>query len=277
MTRAFHALERSLRDGPPDENGYVRGPIEFVDEADLRRAASVLSLERVRAADVERRARSAEPSFSLVTAMALAVVVAFGGLAVLSGLGRLSAGADPTPLPSPSGSPGGSGIFVPALTERFVSPRNGFSVSHPLGWRVTPATEPWPANFFLPVGNPAFDDLRHLGDARLNVASQPLEDGQTDADWLASFAHPYQGSAPCGTLPAASPTLQIDGHTAYLVRDGCPMPADQNFSTPDIEFQAIVIADGRVYTIGLDGNVDRAYFDAIVATIRLDPSNAVDS
>ena len=70
--------------------------------------------------------------------------------------------------------------------------------------------------------------------------------------------------------------MTIDGHSGYLVNAGCPMPADETFSMPDIQYQAIVIADGRVYDIELDGNVDRSYFDALVATIRLDPSSAID-
>ena len=35
--------------------------------------------------------------------------------------------------------------------------------------------------------------------------------------------------------------VTIDGHSGYLVSAGCPMPADETFSTPDIQFQAIVI------------------------------------
>ena len=277
MTRAFHALERSLRDGPPDESGYIPGPIEVGRCARLDPALSAVTLERVRPVDSGRppRSRSLSSSFSFIVSIAVAMALVVGGLAVFDRLGGIGAGDLRTPSPSSSAATDPA-IVVPPLTETFVSPRNGFSVRFPAGWSIKPATKSWPADIFLPLGNPAFDELQRAGEARLVVASQRLGAGQTDADWLAAFAHIYQGSAPCGTAPSASPRVTIDGHSGYLVTVGCPLPADSTFSTPDIRFRAIVIADGRVYDIELDGNVDRAYFDALVATIRLDPASALD-
>lgn len=274
MTRAFHALERSLRDGPPDESGYVAEAVDVTLAAQPERELSVLTLERVRRAQFGRRSRTRAPSLSFVTVLAIGVVVAFGGLVAIARLGQIGAGAEPTPYPS--GSPSGPAVLIPPLTETFESPRNGFSVDYPSGWSVRPATKAWPQDFFLPLGNPALDELKKEGEARLNVASQPLGAGETEAEWLASYAHAYQGSKPCGTTPATSPTLAIDGHTAYLVTDGCPMSADQHFSSPDVAYGAVVVAAGRVYEITFDGNVDRAYFDAIAVTIRLNPASAVD-
>jgi hypothetical protein len=276
MTRAFHALERSLRDGPPDESGYIPGPIEVGRGARPDPALSAVTLERVRPVDSDRPppSRSLSSSFSFIVSIAVAMALVVGGLAVFARLGGIGAGDRRTP--SPSSAATGPAFVVPPLTETFVSPRNGFSVRYPVGWSVKPATKSWPADIFLPLGNPAFDELQRAGEARLVVASQRLGAGQTDADWLAAFHHPYQGAAPCGTAPLASPRVTIDGHSGYLVAAGCPMPADRTFSTPDIQFQAIVIADGRVYDIELDGNIDRSYFDALVATIRLDPASAID-
>jgi hypothetical protein len=277
MTRAFHALERSLRDGPPDESGYIPGPIEVGRGARPEPALPAVTLERVRPVDIERppRSRSLAQSFSFILSVAVGVALVVGGLAVFDRL--VGSGASDRRSPSPSSSAATGPAFVVApLSQTFVSPRNGFSVRYPAGWSVKPATKSWPADIFLPLGNPAFDELQRAGEARLVVASQRLGAGQTDADWLASFAHIYQGAAPCGTAPAASPRVTIDGHSGYLVNVGCPLPADSTFSTPDIRFRAIVIADGRVYDVQLDGNVDRSYFDALVATIRLDPASAVD-
>jgi hypothetical protein len=275
MTRAFHALERSLRDGPPDESGYIPGPIEVGRGARPDSALPAVTLERVRPVDIGRppRRRSLSSSFSFIVSIAVAMALVVGGLAVFYRLGGIGAGENRTP--SPSSAATGPAVVAP-LTETFVSPRNGFSVRYPAGWSVKPATKSWPAEIFLPLGNSAFDELQRAGEARLVVASQRLGAGQTDADWLAAFHHPYPGAAPCGTAPSASPRVTIDGHSGYLVAVGCPMPADSTFSTPDIQFQAIVIADGRVYDIELDGNVDRSYFDALVATIRLDPASAID-
>jgi hypothetical protein len=36
------------------------------------------------------------------------------------------------------------------------------------------------------------------------------------------------------------------------------------------------LAGSRVYLVKLDGNVDRAYLDAVLATKQLDPSSAID-
>ena len=149
-------------------------------------------------------------------------------------------------------------------------------MNYPTGWSVRSATKSWPADIFLPPGNPAFDELQRPGEAMLNVASQRLAAGQAETDWLASYAHPYLRWSACGTMPADAPRLTIDGHSGYLVASGCPMPADRKFSVPDLAYRAIVIADGRVYDFQLDGNVDRAYFEAILATVRLDPPSAID-
>ena len=267
----FDALERSLRDGPPDESGYAADPIDAGARDGSEPESSLMTVERVGRVPT----RAASPTFSVVPALALALAIAVGGIVFLGSLNRTGPGDQQTPQPSPP-TPSTSTLTIPPLTETFVSPRNGFSVSYPGGWSVRPATESWPPDIFLPLGNPAFDQLHRPGEAELNVASQPLAAGQTEADWLASFFHPYQGAAPCGTAPADSPRLAIDGRSGYLVNTGCPMPADRTFSVPDLQYRAIVIADGRVYDIRLDGNIDRAYFDAIVATIRLDPSSALD-
>jgi hypothetical protein len=271
----FDALERSLREGPPDERGYAAAPIDVGARAGSESEGSFVTVERVGRVELGHPTRAAAPTFSVVSALALALAIAVGGVVFLGSLNRSGPGVQQTPQSSPT--PSGSPLPIPSLTETFVSPRNGFSVSYPAGWSIRPATESWPSDMFLPLGNPAFDQLQRPGEAELNVASQPLAAGQTEADWLAAFFHPFQGAAPCGTVPADSPRLPIDGRIGYLVNAGCPMPADRSFSVPDLQYRAIVIADGRVYDIRLDGNVDRAYFDAIVATIRLDPSSALDT
>lgn len=276
MTRAFHALERSLRDGPPDENGYVAGPLVLGQGAGQERGMAVGTLERVRRVDMPRPPRTMRPSMAQVTVLALAVVVAFGGLGALGLLSRWGTGAQQTPHPSLSPSPDASGVVVPSMTETFTSTRNGFSVRYPAGWSVKAATTSWPADIFLPFGNSALDELKQPEEARFTAASQRLGPGQTEDEYLASFARPYQGSRPCGTAPSVSPRVPIDGHSGYLVSAGCPAPADSKFSVPDIEFEALVIVDGHAYEMTLDGKVDRAYFEAILTTMRFDPSSAID-
>ena len=277
MTRSFHALERSLRDGPPDESGYIGAPIELGTEYAPARATGVRLVRREEPTELGRRPRTLVPSLTTAFVLALAAVIAIGGLAILGRMSRSGIGNDvgsPALLASPRSR--AAAIAVPELTETFVSTRNGISVRYPAAWTVKPATTSWPPDIFLPMGNSALDDLQRRGEARLTMASQRLGAGQTEDQWLAAYFPRYQGSKPCATDARTSPRLRIDGLTAYLHTAGCPMPADTKFSAPDVQYAAFVFAGGRVYHVSLDGKVDQAYFEAIIATIRLDPASALD-
>jgi hypothetical protein len=277
MTRSFHALERSLRDGPLDESGYAAEAFELGSASAPAHTTRVRTLERVGLVGDRRAPRRLVPSFTTIATLALGAAIAVGGLALLGRMSRSGPGHDagqPSPVVSPRS--GAAAIPVPPLTETFVSTRNGFSVNFPAGWTVKPATTSWPQNIFLPIGNSALDDLQRPGEARLTVASQRLGAGQTQDEWLAAYVRPYRGAKPCSTDLTSSPRIPIGGQSGYLATAGCPMPADTKFSVPDVQFEAFVFAGGRVYEISLDGNVDLGYFGALVATIRLDPSRAID-
>lgn len=256
MTRQFHALERSLRDGSPDESGYVAIPVE------LGRSSSVVHSARLAA---PRRPQALIPTSWLVVMVAIALVL--GGMAILGRPGDV--GVHP-----PQASPGA--IPVPPLTETFVSPRNGFSVRYPRGWDVTPATTAAKPNTIVFFGSHALDQLVHAGEGRLVVSSRRLVADETEQSWIASFVRSFGSVGDCAQAPASAPRLPIDGRSGYLDIGGCPVPADERFSVPDVQFHVIVFAGGRVYEIGLDGNVDFAYFRAILDTIHLDPTSAVD-
>jgi hypothetical protein len=116
------------------------------------------------------------------------------------------------------------------------------------------------------------------GQFRLIVASQRLDAGQTEAEWVAAYFRPFQGSVTCAnaTSLAAAPRLLIDGHSGYMDIAGCPMSADVALSSGDTGFNAFVFAGDRVYQIALDGDVDVDYFKALLATMRLDPASAID-
>ena len=278
MTRQFHALEKSLRDGPPDESGYVATPLELG-----RSSVGVRSRRagpRAITGPLAPRRRHALVPTSWLVAM-IAVAVGLGGLALLGRQGGVGASAPPA-SPSPSARPfasasGPAAVAVPPLTRSFVSPRNGFSVSYPLSWVVTPATTTWKPDTFLPIGNHALDQLARAGDGRLVVASRRLVAGETEESFVANYVCEYGGSSGCATKLANAPRLPIDGQSAYLDGNGDPMPADSRFSIPDVRFGAIVFAGDRIYTFGLDGNVDLDYFRAILATVRLDPASGVDT
>ena len=267
------ALERSLRQGPADEAGYHAAAIGFSTDADGH------SPERVGAArrseGYVRRRRSMSPVFSFADSIVVLLLIVIVGFAVFQRVSQVGSG--PSPLPSVTRSPGPkvSPIPVPALTETFVSTRNGFSVRYPAGWSTKAATTSWRPQTYVPIGNSALDELKRQGEARLGVASQRLAPGETEASWIASFNQPYDLGA-CSGDRTAWPRLTVDGQSGYLDIEACPLPADAGFSTPDVRFDVIVFAGGRVYEIALDGVVDRGYFEAVLATVHLDPAGAVD-
>jgi hypothetical protein len=257
------SLERSLREGPPDERGYRAEAIDFSPEAPGR------SRVGRRSVGFARRSPGMNPVLSYAGSAAILLVIVVGGFAVLQRVSQV--GSNPSPQPSALPSP----IPVPALTETFVSTRNGFSVRYPAGWSTKAATSSWRPNTYVPIGNSALDELKQQGAARLVVASQRLVAGQTEASWLASFAQPYDLGF-CTGDRASWPRLTVDGQLGYLDVEACPAAADTRFSIPDLRFDVIVFAGDRAYEITLDGVVDRAYFEAVLATIHLDPASALD-
>jgi len=297
MTEPRDTLERSLRDGPPDEVGYRSQPLEL----DLGRGAwsktGMTPLHRVVPVRGPRHRRPI--ALGMPIAATLVIAVGVTGLAILTRHSpsvivqpAASAATSPSPSPSPATSPSperspasatpppAAAISLPIPAETFISPRNGFSVRYPTGWTVTPASASWLPDTFLPIGNPALDELKRDGEARLVVASQPLAAGQTEEQWLAGYFPPYRAGLPCladsRAAIAGSPRLPIGGRSGYLDIAGCPSPADGSIAARDITYEAMVFAGGRIYQITLDGDVDRAYFGALLATVVLDPAHAID-
>src|SRR4051812_22755578 len=263
------SLERSLRDGPPDETGYRAEAIDF---GAVPGQARVERRGRSGMKDLVQRPRTMRSAFSLADALVVLLVIVVVGFALVQRADQIGSGPSPQPT---SSSPSASPIPVPALTESFTSPRNGFSVRYPAGWAITSATSSWRPGTYLPFGNSALDELKQVGEARLVVASQRLAPGQSEAQWLASFIQPYDLGTCSGDRALWAP-LTVDGGTGYLDMSACPLPADTGFSAPDVRFDAIIFSGGRVYEIGLDGIVDRGYFDAILATMHFDPASASD-
>ena len=269
-----NSLERSLRDGPPDEAGYRAEAIGFSSNdpvvSRLGPGASRSSTGHA------RRAPRAIPFFASLDTVAILLVAVFVGFVLLQRTIPGESGTPPPPSsPPPTERPSASPIPVPPLTETFVSTRNGFSVQYPAGWSTKAATTSWLPNTMIPIGNSALDELKLQGVARLVVASQRLGAGQSEASWLAAFGQQYYLRR-CSGDRAAWPRLMVDGRSGYVDLNGCPLPADVTFSTPDVAFYVIVFAGDRAYRLGLDGVVDRGYFEAILATVRLDPGSAID-
>lgn len=268
-TALERSLERSLREGPADEGGYRAEAVDFSTDAHVEPR---LGLGAGRPS-VRLRRRSPGPirAFAWLDSVAILLLVVVAGFVLLRPTVPDGSGGSPPPTERTSASP----IPVPLLTETFVSTRNGFSVRYPEGWSTKAATIGWLPNTMVPMGNPALDELKLQGVARLVVASQRLEAGQTEASWIASYSQDYYLRR-CSGDRAAWPRITVDGRSGYLDLNACPLPADESFSTPDVAFDVIVFAADRVYRIGLDGVVDLGYFEAILATVRLDPASAID-
>jgi hypothetical protein len=220
--------------------------------------------------------------FARTAIAVLAVIVVISGAVYLLRPGAEVGGVPATPTASPvptrSGTqPGASSTAIDTGTWiPFSSARHGYSISHPSDWTVTPATRPWPVGVQGAVPpDPMLDVFTGPGDLRRQfvVLSQPLPNGVTSADWLAS----YERSAPsmpsaCWPAPAEMEQVTLDGQSAW-VHGG---QANCGF------IEAIAFAGGRVYELTgyfpVNGAVfDRATFDALIESIHFQPSQADDT
>jgi hypothetical protein len=182
-----------------------------------------------------------------------------------------SAIPSPTPTRTPSTAPSASpAASPPPLTQTFTSQFHGISVSYPEGWIVQAATEPWTDGTHQANATDTFaDDLYdpvledHLF---LSFASQPLGDSTPD-EWVAQ----QMGGACSDTEPiSATEPIEVDGATG-LIRD--------------CDLMVAVTTASRGYWIILRASqddpsavagYDRAWFDKVLATVQLQPEDAVD-
>jgi hypothetical protein len=213
-----------------------------------------------------------------VAAVAVLAVVLVGGLAIL----RPDPGPGPaiSPSPSPSASSGpstspppaasASEAAPPVLTATFRSPRNGFSLTYPGDWTVTPASARWESGAINLWGSAALDELRGAT-VRFVGTSQPLGTGQTPEACLAAYA-----AGSCLGQPSTWPTVAIGSATGYLAADGCEVP-DPPIAKGGRIFDAVAIVGGRAYNFTRDGELTRADFVAVLAAVSLDPGSAVDA
>lgn len=169
--------------------------------------------------------------------------------------------ATPVPTPTPTPAP-----TAPPLTGQFTSERHGYSIAVPETWSTRPATAPWTTEY-VDYFSESSDLL--LGEhGFLALASQPLGD-RTPAEWQADVWQILIDDDPAtaGCSSEAEP-ITIDDASGVFA---CNL--------------ALVTSGGRGYWIRdfLEddppwGSVyDRAYFESILATMTLNPEDAVDS
>ena len=178
MTEPFGRLERSLRDGPPDETGYRLTRQDLEVGMGARSVDGITQLQGVIRMPPARRTTTL--SLQLPVAVVVVAVIAVGGVALATRNSQSTttgplASTTPRPSQTPTttqapGSPTPSSpasmttsqpsrpaISIPPLTSTFVSTRNGFSIDYPADWTATPATQSWPPDTFTQLGNPELD------------------------------------------------------------------------------------------------------------------------
>jgi hypothetical protein len=207
-------------------------------------------------------------------AVVLAVIVGIQFFGTTSG-GTGGPGDEPTatayptatPEPAATPEPSPSEAAAPPLSQSFTSTQHGISVSYPDGWIARAATEPWTDRPDEPeFAHPGFDVLNdpvltdHLF---LAITSQPIGDA-TAEDWV---TEQMTSEARCATTEPFS----VGGATGLIGGDDCTA--------------AVVTTDGRGYSITLlksddDPDVvapyDGAWFEEVLATVRLHPEDALD-
>jgi hypothetical protein len=191
---------------------------------------------------------------TLMTGSVAAVVAAlvFGGFAA-----SVSLSNDAAPIP-----PADETDF-PSLTTTFVSPRNGFSVKHPDGAALTPATQLWGADRSadgVDVVDTGLAAVFRGGSTNIDEASIENLYGSID-EWADEWVPP----GGCGEPRSQQAEITIDGRPGRISE--CPN-----------EVMATVVAGGRFYVFTLlhDRSDARDVFDAFAATIDLTPETAVD-
>jgi hypothetical protein len=176
--------------------------------------------------------------------------------------------SSPTPSPTASSSPSPTPATPPPLTRTFTSRMHGISVSYPDGWTAQAATKPWTGCLYCAAvhANPQVDVLLHPvhdDGVFLRIASQPI--GKTaPKDWVAAQ---MASDERCTTTEP----IIVDGATGLSGGETCHV--------------AVVTIAGRGYHIDLYvspdnldlvAQYDRAWFEEVLATVKLHPEDAVD-
>lgn len=184
-----------------------------------------------------------------------------------------SASASPTPITSSASPVASAGSSTPSFPLTFVSKRMGFSVKYPDRWSVHPATEDWVAGETISWGGGSNDDL-HGADARLSVASRALKPGETPAARLQAMV---AASPVCTAVHPAPATIPVGGQIGTVAVNGCVNLGSGGMIPGGRAYVVLLVTGGRAYDFILDGAVDPAYLEAIMATVTLDPASAVDA
>jgi hypothetical protein len=226
--------------------------------------AAFPSIPQRRASGVPWRTRSMTMSMTsrLLAGAAAVAVVLVGGLFLLRPGGGSNVGA--------SASPSASGSTPPTalvLDQTFVSDRYGYSVAYPRAWTSFQSSLPWRSGDENMWGSGINDEVTGPG-IRFSGAAQALAGGQTADAWLRDYGSPIGALAGQGSGPADWPTVTIGGEQGWIDIDDRAASAGTVAPGGRI-FDAVVVSGDYGFNFNMDGNVDRATFDAFLATVKL--------
>lgn len=141
----------------------------------------------------------------------------------------------------------------------------GYSVKYPADWTITPATQRWPLGHTSYWDTPDGDRLEG-GGAGFRGSSQALAPGESAATWMANY---ITASMPCGT----EERVPVGDHTGTVDLNDCTGLGRLGGRV----FDLAVVVGGRGYNFTMEGQVDRAFWLAMLATLIFTPQSANDS
>ena len=199
--------------------------------------------------------------------MRVTASVILGALVVLSGCAgaarETSSSVEPTRAASPTSMPP---AVLPTGWTEFESPRYGYVIGVPEGWRI----EAVAGTGGLHPGEPGTDTFS--GDNRqLSVTAIPIPPGTDPSDWRSPITEHYEGPEPDGhgLVAEIDEPVTIDGTEGSLRRYRLEIPPYEQ-----LILDAKVIVDGQAYLItylGFDG-LDEEYeseFSSILETFEV--------
>ncbi len=177
-----------------------------------------------------------------------------------------SASPAPSPSESPSAAPIPTTLVIPAMSDPYTSRRFGYSILHPADWSVEQAAQDWSPPDWKADNSPAdpFDYIGGGGEPPfLRAASALVPDGLANVnDWIDEFL--IFGDPDCVPPRETQELISIDGAPGRIW-DNCDT------------VEATIVLEGRVYMFTLFADQvtnGRALFDALAATIDLQPEDA---
>jgi hypothetical protein len=165
---------------------------------------------------------------------------------------------------------------APQLDGVYTSRQHGYTLHYPAQWALLGRAAEFGPSDRMPVPqNPSLDVIGSPTQ-RLSVTSRLLE-GASEQAWAQAFCEATQThwSPPCDQDVANWERVPLANDEAWVLVNGDTAAA---FPAADSrEYIATAVKGGRAYEIRLEGDVERTLFDAILASMSLDPGSAADT